>query len=111
MLLGLARVIEHASGASRLVGRLQGGQVSGQRNLGIDDDLLITGQIDDDVGAEAPIVVGERKLLLEVAVRQHSGKFKGLAKVQLAPDATSLWIAQGLHQVAGFGVQRFLCFQ
>ncbi len=86
-------------------GRLVGVEHALQRRLGVDDDVLAPGQVDDQVGAQRPLVAGERRLLDEVAVAHHPGELDDVAQLHLAPLAARVRLAQRGDERAGLGAQ------
>ena len=84
-------------------------EVGGQRRLRVDDDVLAARQLDDEVGAEhAPVGVGRRRLLVEVAVREHPGELDDALELDLAPAAAHVRRAERGAQVAGLGAELLL---
>ena len=54
--------------------------------LGVDDELAVAGQVDDDVRADgAAFVVVSAPLLVEVAAVEHAGEFEDAAQLGLSP--------------------------
>ena len=84
----LARVQRDPLVAHRLVGGLHGLDVAGERDLGVDDDLLAVGEGDHEVGTHTGAgVVGAGRLLDEVAVLQEPRHLDHAAQLDLAPTA------------------------
>ena len=77
-----------------------------QRRLGVDDHLLAAGQLDDEVGPQQAVSVGDRGLLDEVAVRRHPRQLDDASELQLAPAPARLRLAQRRDERAGLGAQR-----
>ena len=80
----------HPLGRDVVVLALDGLQVGGERDLGVDDDLLAAGEAHDQVGAEHAVAVVTRRLLGEVAVLDHAGHLDHPAQLHLAPPAAGL---------------------
>jgi hypothetical protein len=73
--------------------------------LGIDDNLPSTGQTDDQVRSELPVLTGQGLLLVEVAVLEHARQLDHSSKLDLAPSAPDVGVAQRLGQVRGLALQ------
>jgi len=82
--------------------RLDRVEIGRQRDLGVDDDVLAVGEVDDHVRAEqvAGVVAGAR-LLVEVDVGEQTGRLDEAAQLHLAPSAAHLRAAQRGGQPAG----------
>ncbi len=91
-----------------LVGGFERFEISGKRRLGIDNDVLAAGQLDNHVGAQAAFFGAGAFLLEKVTMVEHAGHFNHAFELQLAPAAAGLWCAQGFDQIAGLGAQRKL---
>ena len=83
-------------------------EVGRERCLGVDDDGLPARQAHDQVGAELAVRRGDGGLLLEVAVLDHPRHLDHPPELHLAPAPAHAGRPQGLHQVAGLGVQPML---
>ena len=55
------------------VARILGVEVGDERHLRIDHHRLASGQMDDEIGAQSPILALNGGLLHEVAVLDHAG--------------------------------------
>ncbi len=64
----LPRVIDEPGVARRRVVGFQRCEIRRQRDFGIDDDVLATGQLYHHVGTVAAVFVGDRHLFLEITV-------------------------------------------
>ena len=105
----LARVRLHVRPARVLVLRLERVEVRGQGRLRVDDDVLAAGQLDDEVGPQhAPVGVRDRRLLGEVAVREHSGKLDHALELDLAPAAAHVRRAERRAEVSRLGAELLL---
>ena len=56
-----------------------------ERNLGVDDDVAPARQTHDEVGPQDPLAGAERRLLHEIAVRDHACQLDDPAKLHFAP--------------------------
>ena len=103
----LPRVIGEQRLPRGFVGRLERLEVRVERRLGVDDDVLAAGQVDDDVGPHAAVAVGagERLLLVEVAVLDHAGELDDALELQLAPAAADAGALQRVDQPRRFAAQ------
>ena len=86
---------------------LGGFQVRGERDLGVDHDVLAAGQPHHHVGAQRAVRRGHGDLLVEVAAGAHPGQFDHPAQLQLAPAAPGLRPAQRGDQRLGLGAKLF----
>ena len=69
-----------------------------ERHLGVHDDLLAPGKVDDQVGPK-PSVLGEQPgLLLEIAALQHARHLDDAPKLQLTPSSANSGSAQRVSQ-------------
>ena len=73
-----------------LVVGLGGLQVRGQRDLGVDHDVLAAGQPDHQVGPHHSVRRGHGDLLVEIAAGAHPGQLDHPAQLQLAPATPGL---------------------
>ena len=89
----------------RLVRRFERTKVGVERHLRVDDDRLAAWELDDDVGANAPVVAVERLLLDEVAVLDHAGQFDDPLQLKFAPSAPDAGPLQRIHQPPRFGLK------
>ena len=101
MLAHLARMVLQALPAHLVVRRLLRGEVRGEWHLRIDDDLLPSGQPNDQVGAESTVLRRCRDLLVEVAVGEHSGDLDHALELDLAPPAPGVWSTERVLQGRG----------
>ena len=76
-----------------------------KRRLGVNDDVLAAGHVDDQIGSQHPVVAAQLGLLGEVAVREHAGELDHVAKLHLTPLAARVGLSQGGHQRARLGAQ------
>ncbi len=76
-------------------------EVGGQRDLGVDHDVLAAGQPHHHV---RPVRPGHR-LLLEVAVRVHPRQLRDPTQLELSPPPPSLGTPQRRHEGAGLIAQ------
>jgi hypothetical protein len=83
-------------------------EVSVERRLDIDDELAPIGQPHDHVRPDAAVAGTDRGLLDEVAVLDHPRELGHAAQRELAPLAAHLRAAQGIHEIAGLGLQGLL---
>ena len=104
-LLGMA---PQAGGSAVFIGHLQGFQISLERRLGIDDDILASRQPDDHVGPQATIFRRGRFLLDKIAVFDHSRHLHDPLKLDLAPAAADDRGAKGADEIGRFTLQLFL---
>ncbi len=79
-----------------------------ERDLGINDDLPASGNMDDHVGAQATLVGGGRDLLVEVAVRDHARHLHHPAELHFAPTTSRLWRTESRHEIARLLLQQFV---
>ena len=94
--------------ADFVVGGFDRFEVRLQRSLGVDYDILVAGQLHDQVGTQAAVAGVDRDLLVEIAVGLHAGDFDHALQLDFSPTAANRWRAQSFHQIAGFCLQRFL---
>ena len=81
--------------------RVEGVEVGGEGDLGVDDDAPPAGQVDHQVGAhEFPAEAGA-DLGLEVAVADHAAELHDALQLDLAPAAADLRGAQRGDQLVG----------
>ena len=77
--------------------------------LGVDDHGLSAGQLDDEVGAQAPFLGSEVMLGLEVAVLEHAGHLDHATELDLAPAAADVRpVAQRADEVARLAAELLL---
>jgi hypothetical protein len=101
-------MVGEAGAAHVLVLRLERVEVRLERRLRVDDDLLASRELDEQVGPEPRAVGGDRRLLDEVAVGEHPGHLDHSAQLDLAPAAAHDRRAQGRDEVAGLRTQLLL---
>ena len=68
MVTDLPGMVGEMGAAAVLVLLLEGFEVGHQRRLGVDHDVLLVGELDDQVGTESPPFGGDARLFEEVAV-------------------------------------------
>ena len=108
MLADLTRVIAEARGARLLVRSLDGLEVGLKRSLGVDDDVLPAGKLDDEVGPDAAVIDACGHLLDEVAVGEHARHLDHAAELDLAPATSHGRRAERRDEIAGLGAQALL---
>ena len=97
------RMVAQVPLALLLVAGLVGIEYALQRRLGVDDDMLAAGQVDDQVGTQRRLIAGDRRLLGEVAVPDHPGELDHVAELHLTPLSAGVRLAQRGHERAGLG--------
>ena len=97
----LTRVRRQARRPLGLVGRLEGLEVRGERDLCVDDQLLAARDPDDEVRPqEIALSVAGRRLRDEVAVLEHSGELDDVPKLSLAPPTADGRRAERVREIA-----------
>lgn len=89
---------------------LLGVEVGVEGAFGVDNDLAVAGEADDEVGTEASVGGGGGGggLLEEVAVFEHAGEFDDALELDFAPASADLGGAEGLDEAGGFAVEFLL---
>ena len=82
----------------------------GERNLGVDCDVLAAGQVHDHVGAAGPGIGADARLHVEVDALDEAGGLDHAAQLGLAPHSSGAVGAQGGRQGFGGAAQAFLGF-
>ena len=77
-----------------------------ERRLGVDDNLLATWQMDDQVWPEAAVVTDERALLVEIAALHHAGNLHDAAELHFTPATPDGWRSQRPGQGVRGGIER-----
>ena len=109
MVAHLARVRLHVPPPRVLVLRLERVEIRGEGRLRIDDDVLAARQLDDEVGPQhAPVGIRDRRLLGEVAVREHPRELDDALELDLAPAAAHVRRAERGAEVSGLGAELLL---
>src|SRR5687767_3423942 len=93
------------SKAGWFVGGGKGIEVGLQRALRVDDDVFVSGEADEKVGAEAAVFGGDTLLLVKIAVIEHAGHFDDAFELDFAPASADLGSAKGFNEVGCFGVE------
>jgi hypothetical protein len=101
VLAHLSRVIEEALTANVLVRGLVRLEIRVERDLRVDDDLLSTRELDDEIGSQAAVFRRGRDLLGEVAVRQHPRDLDDALELNLAPAAPNVRRSECVPQRCG----------
>src|SRR5437879_9700171 len=81
-------------GSLCLVTCLHGFEVAVERDLGVDDDVLAPGKLDDEIRPDSTVVGSGLTLLDEVTVFDHARCLDNATQLQLSPSATDLGCAQ-----------------
>ena len=81
------------------------GEKGGERDLGVDDDVLAARQLDDDVRSQPPVLAVRAFLDLEMVAFDHAGGFEDPPELQLAPLAADVRRPKRPRQLAGLGLQ------
>ena len=84
--------------ARRFVRRFERAKVGIERNLCVDHDALPARQAHDHVRPHPPILVGQRVLLLEIAMLDHASELDDAFEVELAPTAADAWLLERVGQ-------------
>ena len=99
----LGGVSAQVSAVVVLVVRGRGVEIGVEGDLGVDDELLVAGQVHHQVGAQPPVL--ELDLLGEVALVDQAGQLDRAAQVHLPPAPPDLRFAQRRRQRPGLGLQ------
>ncbi len=89
-----------------VVGGLGRVEVGRQRDLGVDDDVALAGEMDDEIGPEqVAVVTATARLLVEVDVGQQPRGLDEAAQLHLAPASAHLGAAQRGDEATGLVAQ------
>ncbi len=105
MVAHLARVMGETHALRGFVGGFDRFEVRGDRRLGVDDDIPLAGQLDDEVGAQLALLGRAVLLLQEIAVIEHAGHFDDALQLQFAPATAHGRLPQGFDEVRGLVAQ------
>ena len=103
--LQVSCVSGQAAGMHLGVVALGGVEEGRERHLGVDDDLLAAGEVDDEVRPGDAVDGGRRHLGVEVAVLEHAGDLDDSTQLHLAPGAARLRGRQSADERVGLGLQ------
>ena len=101
-------VAPQRGGAHFVRRRFHGHEVGVERGLDVHDDVEAFREVHDHVRAQGAILARDVDLLLEVAMRRHACELHEPAQCDLAPLPPNLRLAEGLHEVPRFLLQRGL---
>ena len=113
MLADLTRVVFCAFFACRFVDGFVGVEIGLEGDLGIDYDMLATGQVHDEIrpqSATLAVAAGDGNLLAEIAVLEHAGHFDNTLELHFAPAAPHARRTQRRDEVAGLIVKPVMGF-
>ena len=90
------------------IGVVERRQIGLQRRLGVDHDLLLPGQLDQQIRPLLALRIAECLLLDKVAVLQHAGELDHAPQLNLTPATADGRRAQRPRQVGRLGLQLVL---
>src|SRR5437899_11074231 len=98
-------MICQASPAHLFISSFEGIQKSLQRRLGIDNDMLPTRQLHNQIGPQPSALAENCLLLSEIAIWQHSRDLNHSPQLNFSPPTANVGCPQCAHQIPSYRLQ------